>query len=365
MQIDKSTRLIAGYAMKSSLSSLFNSCSPEVQYYIRSTILQTLIHPNFEIRNAASVITSHLVSVGSLEKWPELIPSLTQLLQSDNKDYIITGLSCLSKVMEDNIFELDSAAVNYPLNKLIPMLLHFFYYPDETVVYHAVNCMRFSIEAMPNALLVNMNEYLRSLSWLLNHSNDEILALICNSLVSLLEVRVDALIPSLNEIIGFMLMMSQSQNTFVATQATGLFLLICRMPEFWSSFAMLNADEEVMNYLVPTLPSLVPVLIHVLFLSRVSLEYAVFRCRADSDACRQSLDLRRKRLPPVQLSTGERREVPFPHSSHPRNEMSMETADGEWSLRQASAWSLDTLSNTYPTELIDVAIPIISVRAPP
>ena len=84
-----------------------------------------------------------------------------ELLKSNNKDYIVTALSCLSKMMEDNIYEFDTAAVHYPLNQLIPMFLSFFEYPDEEIVYHSVNCMRFTIESMPNALLTNMDTYLR------------------------------------------------------------------------------------------------------------------------------------------------------------------------------------------------------------
>lgn len=184
-----------------------------------------------QIRNASGVIITQIVLLSGLEMWPELMPALMELLKSNNKDYIITALSCLSKMMEDNIYEFDTAAVHYPLNELIPMFLSFFEYPDEEVVYHSVNCMRFTIESMPNALLTNMDTYLRvgpeschnaqGLSWLLTRASDDTLALICNSLVSILGVRVDALSSCLTDVFGFMLQMSQHHNAFVATQATG------------------------------------------------------------------------------------------------------------------------------------------------
>ena len=60
----------------------------------------------------------------------------------------------------------------------------------------------------------------------MNRANPETLAIICNSLVSLMGVRVDALINYLNDLFGVMLQLSQHQNAFVATQATGILILI-------------------------------------------------------------------------------------------------------------------------------------------
>ena len=129
--------------------------------YIRNCVLQALIEPNYQIRNAAGVIISQIVTVGTLEAWPELLPSLMDLLKSNDVNCIITSLSCLSKMMEDDIYAFDSDKVGNPLNQLIPMFLSFFTHSNEEVVFHSVCCMRFTIDAMPNALLVNMNNYLQ------------------------------------------------------------------------------------------------------------------------------------------------------------------------------------------------------------
>ena len=229
--LQTNVRIIAGFTLKSCLKFLFNDVTAEEKAYIRSSILSTLIDPNQQIRNAAGVLIAQLITVSSLESWPELMPALMEMLKSNNQDYIITALSCLSKMMEDNVYELDTPAVNYPLNTLIPMFLQFFQCPNEEIVYHSVNCMRFTIDAMPNALLVNMDNYLhvpslfpdnpQALSWLMTRANPETLAIICNSLVSLLNVRVDALVGCLDDLFTVMLQLSQHANVFVATQATG------------------------------------------------------------------------------------------------------------------------------------------------
>ena len=55
----------------------------------------------------------------------------------------------------------------------------------------------------------------------MTRANPETLAIICNSLVSLLNVRVDALVGCLDDLFTVMLQLSQHANVFVATQATG------------------------------------------------------------------------------------------------------------------------------------------------
>ena len=161
MNLPYNVRIIAGFTLKSCLKFLFNTVSAEDQSYVRSCILNTLVDSNNQLRNAAGVLITQLVTVTSLASWPDLLPSLIQLLKSDNIDYIITSLSCLSKLMEDDIYGMDCAEVGYPLNELIPMFLAFFQHSNEDIVFHSVNCMRFSIDAMPEALLVNMNTYLQ------------------------------------------------------------------------------------------------------------------------------------------------------------------------------------------------------------
>lgn len=161
MNLPNNVRIIAGFTLKSCLKFLFTTISAEDQNYVRECILNTLIDSNNQLRNAAGVLITQLVTITSLASWPNLLPSLTQLLKSEDPNYIITSLSCLSKLMEDDIYGLDCAEVGYPLNDLIPMFLTFFQHPNEEIVFHSVNCMRFSIDAMPQALLVNMNQYLQ------------------------------------------------------------------------------------------------------------------------------------------------------------------------------------------------------------
>ncbi|KNB41741.1 transportin [Blastocystis sp. subtype 4] len=342
MSLPSNVRIIAGYTLKSCLKLLFDHDSNDSKAYIRSCVLNTLIDPNNQIRNAAGVLITQLVTISGLESWPDLLPALLQLLKSDNQDYIITSLSCLSKLMEDNIYELDSAKVNHPLNELIPLFLSFFQCPNEEIIYHSVNCMRFSIDAMPNALLVNMDNYIHGLAWLMNRANPETLAIICNSLVSLMGVRVDALINYMNDLFGVMLQLSQHQNSFVATQATGNDSLFFSLTEFWSVFATLDVEESILNLIIPVLPQLIPTLIH-------SMRYS------DEELARMNVDNA------VVDSNGVRPFIYHESKTDKNDKTDDEDMEGEWTLRKASAWALDCLANPFAADVMEIMTPIITV----
>ncbi|CBK24080.2 uncharacterized protein [Blastocystis hominis] len=352
--MDTNVRIIAGFTLKSSLKGCYYQSSEEDKAYIRSCVLQALLDPIQPIRNAAGVIATQLVTVGSLKAWPDLLPTLMKMLKSENTECIVTALSCLSKITEDNIYELDSAEVNYPLNDLIPLFISFFQHPSQEVVYHNVSCMRNSIDAMPNALLVNMDAYLQALSWLLTRTNDETLALICNSLVSILSLRVDALLPSLDGVFEFMLQMSQHPNHFVATQAT----------EFWSTFATLQEQDDVLQRLSGYLPRLIPmlVLVRVVCGGEWGVEYAVQRRRTGFAERGRVGCVRRGRRASVRVPAREGRQVEFSREKMKRRSLALDEDQGMWTLRKASAWALDCLSNAYNADVLEIIAPVLSVR---
>lgn len=46
-----------------------------------------------------------------------------------------------------------------------------------------------------------------------------------------------------------------------------------------------------------------------------------------------------------------------------RNSKESEDYEGEWTLRKASAWALDCLSNPYAGEVLEIVSPMIEVGA--
>ena len=127
-------RIIAGFTLKSSLPLLFNSESEEDKQYIRSCVLQTLIDPLVQIRNASGVIITQLVLLSSLESWAALLPALMELVKRHHKGCMTTAQRSLRNMLVAHMDDFDTPALNYPLNQLIPLFLSFFEYPDEEVV---------------------------------------------------------------------------------------------------------------------------------------------------------------------------------------------------------------------------------------
>ena len=66
MSLPSNVRIIAGFTLKSCLKLLFDHDTNDNKAYIRSCVLNTLIDPNNQIRNAAGVLITQLVTIRDL-----------------------------------------------------------------------------------------------------------------------------------------------------------------------------------------------------------------------------------------------------------------------------------------------------------
>lgn len=60
---------------------------------------------------------------GELTQWPELLPRLCEMLDSEDYSVCEGAFGALQKICEDSAEMLDSDALNRPLNFLIPKFL--------------------------------------------------------------------------------------------------------------------------------------------------------------------------------------------------------------------------------------------------
>lgn len=81
---------------------------------------------------------------------------------------------------------------------------------------------------------------------------------VCRALVMLLEVRMDRLIPNMQQIIEYMLLRTQDTDESVALEAC----------EFWLSLAEQPICRDVLS---PYLPRLVPILVHGMKYSEIDI----------------------------------------------------------------------------------------------
>ena len=68
----------------------------------------------------AGILITTIASKGELSSWPELLPTLCNMLDSDNYDACEGSFGALQKICEDSAEVLDSDTVSRPLNILIP-----------------------------------------------------------------------------------------------------------------------------------------------------------------------------------------------------------------------------------------------------
>ena len=71
-------------------------------------------------RATVGILITTIASRGELGNWPDLLPTLCNLLDSDNYSVCEGSFGALQKICEDSAEVLDSDSLNRPLNVLIP-----------------------------------------------------------------------------------------------------------------------------------------------------------------------------------------------------------------------------------------------------
>lgn len=106
--------------------------------------------------------------------------------------------------------------------------------------------------------MLHIDDFIQNLFILAQDNEPEVRKHICRAMVMLLEVRMDRLIPHMNNIIGYMLQRTQDSDEGVSLEAC----------EFWLSLA----DEPVCKEaLEPHLNKLIPVLVRGMKYSEIDI----------------------------------------------------------------------------------------------
>ena len=196
--------------------------------------------------------------IGELTQWPELLPRLCEMLDSDNYTVCEGAFGALQKICEDSAEALDSDTMNRPLNILIPKFLQFFKHTSPKIRSHAIACVNQFIIGRSQALMNHIDDFISNLFVLANDDDPEVRKNICRAIVMLLEDRMDRLVPHMNSIIDYMLARTQDADEGVSLEAC----------EFWLSLA----DEPVCKEaLQPHLPKLIPILVKGMKYSEIDI----------------------------------------------------------------------------------------------
>lgn len=89
--IDEPTRSLSGLILKNNVKSYYQAFPEEVKAYVKSECLSAIGNPSPLIRATVGILVTTIVQRGELVSWPELLPLLCQLL--DSEDYTVCEVS--------------------------------------------------------------------------------------------------------------------------------------------------------------------------------------------------------------------------------------------------------------------------------
>ena len=159
----------------------------------------------------------------------------------------------------------------------------------------------------------------------------------------LLEVRLDRLVPQMNNIIDYMLQRTQDQDEGVALEAC----------EFWLSLAEQPICKEVLQ---PHLDKLVPVLVRGMKYSEID----IILLRGDVDENDENVPDREEDVKPRFHRSRSHHNTNIDNMDDDEDDgLDDDSSLSDWNLRKCSAAALDVLANVFLTELLPVLLPIL------
>ncbi|KAM7425948.1 Transportin-1 [Porites harrisoni] len=345
---DEPTRSLSGLILKNNVKSHYHTFPDPVKEFIKSECLQAIGDPSPLIRATIGILVTTIAAKGDLTNWPELLPTLCQLLDSEDYNVCEGAFGALQKICEDSAEQLDSDALNRPLNILIPKFLQFFRHASPKIRSHAIACVNQFIVTRTQALMVHIGTFIENLFALAGDEDPEVRKNVCRALVMLLEVRADQLIPHMNNIVEYMLMRTQDKDENVSLEAC----------EFWLTLAEQPICKEALN---PHLHRLIPILVNGMRYSEIDLILLKADNEDDESVPDSEQDIRPRfhkskthSQQHEQLQDGE----VAGDSEEDEDDMD-DDALSDWNLRKCSAAALDVLANVFRDDLLPVLLPIL------
>lgn len=307
--------------------------------------------PSPLIRATVGILITTIANKGGILNWPELLPTLCEMLDSQEYSICEGAFGALQKICEDSAEVLDSNELNRPLNIMIPKFLQFFRHTSPKIRSHAIACINQFIIHRTQALMVHIDTFIENLFHLSSDEDHEVRKNVCRGLVMLLDVRMDRLMPHMNSIIEYMLVRTQDPDD-TALEAC----------EFWLSLAEHPVCKEVLG---PHLHKLAPVLIKGMKYSEIDIIILKGDVEEDEFIPDRDEDIK----PRFHKSRTHTLKTEAAQGSGDGDigDSDDEDDDGlvddsnlsDWNLRKCSAAALDILANVFKDEILPILLPIL------
>ncbi|CAM4744513.1 unnamed protein product [Rotaria magnacalcarata] len=378
----EATRSLSGLILKNNAKSHYEKFPDDVRSYIKQECLSALGDRSPLIRATVGILITTIVTKGLLEQWPTLLEHLYSCLDSPDINLCEGAFGALQKICQDSADQLENAP-SQPLNVLVPKFIQFFLHSHPKIRSHAIACVNEFITPRASALMTNIDLFLENLFQLANDTDSDVRKHVCRALVMLVEVRIERLIPHMQQIIEYMLLKSQDGDDGVALEAC----------EFWLMIADQPICREVLQ---PYLDKLLPILCKNMKYSDmdiITLQGDVDQNDGEPDGLediRPRFHRARRRQHTQNLSdsngNGELNNATDTNNNSTTttisstNQADQHLQDGqdddddddndegsgtnadqatEWNLRKCSAAALDVLSNVFRETILPILLPIL------
>ena len=231
------------------------------------------------------------------------------------------------------------------------------------------SCVNEFITPRATALMSNIDLFLENLFQLANDTDSDVRKHVCRALVMLIEVRIERLIPHMQQIIEYMLLTSQDTDEAVALEAC----------EFW---LMIGDQPICRDVLQPYLDKLLPVLCQNMKYSDMDVITLHGDIDDDHEVPDKNEDIRprfhrartRQQNPMMSnenstnnfidtnnnsTNNGEDRAGEDEEDDDDDDDGATTEQATEWNLRKCSAAALDVLSNVFRDGILPVLLPIL------
>ena len=198
---DEPTRSLSGLILKNNIKVHYDRLFPEVINFIKQECLSAIGDDSPLLRATVGILITTIASKGNLSAWPELLPTLSNMIDSQNYNTCEGAFGALQKICEDSAELLDNDTWNKPLLLLIPKLIQFFKHNSSKIRSHAVACVNQFMISKTQVLNPHIDTLLENLFLLTTDEDVEVRRNLCKALVTLLDVRMDRLLPHLHEIV--------------------------------------------------------------------------------------------------------------------------------------------------------------------
>lgn len=352
--VDEMTRSLAGLILKNNCRKLYTKFPHDLRVFIRRKSLELLTDTSHTIRSTAGILIVSVVVAGAVNHWPDLWPTLGDLLSHPSEGVVETSFVTLYRICEDLTDHFARDPFDQLLDEMVPRFFDFCGHTNARIRNYALSCLNLFVGIQAKPVMDNVERYIQTLHSLANDEDKEVKKSVCRSIVSLYENQPSALTPSLDNVILYMINRTQDHDDDIAIEAA----------DFWLTLPESRYGREVLKpYLAQLIPYLMSRMRHTeedIEMMRADLEdnYMV----PDRDVDIRPRFYRGNRSSPPDESGGDTSRASEGEQGEQGGGDEDEDDDDDYdaysgegyNMRKCAAGALDTFAHCYGEEILPI-----------